>query len=277
LLINNTEPRASRSAPRFFALVIVLNVPFVVFGSASLGLPVNLPVASLAAVCPLLAALILVATLEGRAAVMVFLRRIVGRPIRPAIWCLPVFLLTPGVLLLSLVALHLLGRSLPTPDISIPVAVLLFALFLVAAIGEEAGWSGYVIDPLQRRWGALPASVALGVVWGALHLVGWSVQTHHGLAWTAGMWGQTVAYRVLMVWIYNNTGKNVLTAVLLHAMMNITSLLFHDLFDPVVVATIATAAAVITTILWGPATLARYRYQPTSSQQQPPSPGSSRS
>ena len=35
------------------------------------------------------------------------------------------------------------------------VALALFGALFIAALGEELGWVGYAIDPLQQRWGAL--------------------------------------------------------------------------------------------------------------------------
>jgi membrane protease YdiL (CAAX protease family) len=40
-------------------------------------------------------------------------------------------------------------------------ALLKFFVFLVGALGEELGWSGYVLDPLQDRWSALRAGTSL--------------------------------------------------------------------------------------------------------------------
>ncbi|HEU0113987.1 MAG TPA: CPBP family intramembrane glutamic endopeptidase, partial [Thermomicrobiales bacterium] len=45
------------------------------------------------------------------------------------------------------------------------------ALFFIPALTEEAGWSGYVIDPLQSRWSALSAAMVVGLVWAVWHAV----------------------------------------------------------------------------------------------------------
>ena len=42
-------------------------------------------------------------------------------------------------------------RTLSFP-FSLPAALAMFLAFCLAALGEELGWSGYVIDPLQERW-----------------------------------------------------------------------------------------------------------------------------
>src|SRR5690606_12316352 len=45
------------------------------------------------------------------------------------------------------------------------------AAFLLAAAAEELGWMGYAYAPLEARWGALGASLALGAFWAAWHVV----------------------------------------------------------------------------------------------------------
>ena len=71
-----------------------------------------------------------------------------------------------------------------------------------------------------------------------------------------------MAIRVLIVWIYNNTGKSVFAA-LFHAMTNLTWQLCPNqgsYWDPVVTGPILALAAVIVTFLWSPKTLAQFRY-----------------
>ncbi len=64
----------------------------------------------------------------------------------------------PAVVALSAVVMSLLGLAAKgsyTSFLAIPV---LFVVFFVGAVCEEVGWTGYAIDPLQARWGALPAA-----------------------------------------------------------------------------------------------------------------------
>ena len=56
--------------------------------------------------------------------------------------------------------MRLIGRDLPAPEIILLPALPLFATFLLPALAEELGWSGYALDPLQARWGALIASLS---------------------------------------------------------------------------------------------------------------------
>ena len=70
-----------------------------------------------------------------------------------------------------------------------------------------------------------------------------------------------MASRVLLVWLYNNTGKSVFAAALCHDTANVSWLLVtnegsHD--DPRITGLITAFAAAIVTVVWGPRTLARY-------------------
>jgi hypothetical protein len=138
-------------------------------------------------------------------------------------------------------------------------ALLILPLSFVAALGEELGWSGYAIDPMQNRWNALRASVLLGLVWAAWHIV-LLVQADRSPAWIAWQSLTGVASRVLLVWLYNNTGKSVFAAALCHAMQNVSWQLFPNQgshYDPRVTGLIAALAAAIVTVVWGPRTLSR--------------------
>lgn len=99
------------------------------------------------------------------------------------------------------------------------LGVLLASFF--AGLTEELGWMGYAIDRMQQRWSALRASVLLGLVWAGFHLVP-LVQHGRSLGWIAWWCLSTVALRVLVVWLYNNTAKSVFAAALFHAMINLS-------------------------------------------------------
>ncbi len=45
-----------------------------------------------------------------------------------------------------------------------------FFVYFIGALGEEVGWSGYIIEPLQNRYGALKASLVLGIIWAVWHI-----------------------------------------------------------------------------------------------------------
>lgn len=253
-----------KSPIKFFLLIYILSIPFLLLGGQPLPLPINLPVSAFIFVCPFIAASVLVYKENKLEGIKQLLKKTPGsRRIKPKIWYLPILFLMPIIMLLSYRVMRLIGRPLPDPQISTLAIPLFFVLFFIPAAFEEAGWMGYAADPLQHRWGAFRAGVIIGSVWGLWHLVGWFYQTHHTLTWTAGQFLSTVALRIIIFWIYNNTGRSVFAAVLFHDTMNVSEFLFPNYgshYDPVITGTITAIVAVILTFLWGPKTLAKFRY-----------------
>lgn len=258
----NAGPSSRRSVPAFILLTFVLSIPFLLVAETPLPGPLNLPVSSLMLVCPAIAAAILVFREEGGGGVRRLFARVLDFRKIGMIWYLPILFLMPAIMLLSYGVMLLLGRPLPAdpfvPYLLIPVFVL---LFFITAIGEEAGWTGYATDPLQERWSALLTALVLGAVWAVWHLIPWILLNTP--VWAAGQSLSTVALRVLIVWLYNNTGKSVFAATLFHGMVNVAEFSFPNYgsyYDSVVSGAITAAVAVVVTLLWGPATLAGRRY-----------------
>ncbi len=245
----------------FFLLVFALSVPFEFVGALTgLQLLPGLPVSALAVVCPVLAACILVYRENKTAGVIGLLKRSFdyGR-IRAKVWYVPIVLLMPGVTAVTYGLMSMLRWPLPPPQFSVLTAVILFLAFFVGALGEELGWSGYAIDRLQARWNALESGILLGMVWAAWHIIP-LMQAHRAPTWIAWWCLGTVATRVLMVWIYNNTGKSVFAMALYHAIENLSWQLAPAYYDPRITSVIVAFVAVIVVAVWGPKTLARYRY-----------------
>ncbi len=249
-------------------LVFALSLPFWLAGAlTTLKLLPGVPVSSLMFFCPATAALILVYRRNKTAGVTELLKRSFDyRRIKARIWYAPVILLMPGIMVFSYGLMRLMGVALPTPQFTVLAALALFLAFFISALGEELGWTGYVIDPMQDRLHSLPASILLGLVWAAWHIVPY-LQAHRSLAWIAWQCLFTVAARVLLTWIYNNTGKSAFAATLFHAMGNVGTFLFPiygSYYDPRIAGLITTFAALFVTVVWGPRTLARYRSEPTA-------------
>lgn len=246
----------SLSPLTFFLLVYALAIPFWLIGFATGTEPLpGLPVAALMAVCPAAAAVLLVYKENEAPGVIALLKRSFdfGR-IRSKIWYFPIFLLTPFVAGLSYVVLRWTGSPIPVPQFSLLTTIILFFVFFAAGLGEELGWSGYAIDPLQRRLGAVPASILLGSVWALWHFVP-LIEAHRSAEWIAWWSLGTVAMRVIMVWLYNSTRRSVFAVTLLHAMSNLSWQLFPihgSYFDPRVNGLILMSLATVVAIIWWP-------------------------
>lgn len=259
----NTIASRSRSPLMFFLLVFALSLPFWLAGAlASFQLLPALPVSALMFLCPVMAAAIFVYRENKSAGVKELLKRSFDfKRVKAKIWYGPIILLMPYIMVLSYGAIRLMGVPIPAPQFSVVTALVLFVVFFIGALGEELGWSGYAIDPLQERFGALWGALLLGVVWAVWHYVP-LLEAHRSLVFIAWWSLGTVATRVIIVWLYNNTGRSVFVAALFHTMVNLTWQLFPingSYFDPRVTGLITAIVAVVVVIIWGPRTLARYR------------------
>jgi membrane protease YdiL (CAAX protease family) len=255
--------RLGRSPLTFFVLTFALAIPFVVFGALTglLLLP-GLPVAALMFVCPGMAALILTYREHGTAGAKALLNRALDyKRISPKVWYSPIVLIAPCVAVLSYGIVRLTGTPVPALQIAVLPTLLLCVTFFVAALGEELGWSGYVIDPLQNRWGALKASLFLGSIWAVFHYAA-LLEAHRSIVWIAWWSLGTVATRVIMVWLYNHAGKSVVGAALFHMTVNLAWQLFPirgSYFDPRINGLIMAMVAAIVIVVWRPRTSSSLR------------------
>jgi uncharacterized protein len=145
-----------------------------------------------------------------------------------------VFLVFPAVHGIAIVAYGLLGgtppslveagRTLLNPGLMLQIIA---ANLIISGFSEELGWRGYALDQLQQRWGALGASLLLGFVHSLWHLplffIEGITQGEMGL-FSLGALVFLVggpAGAVVFTWVYNNTGKSILSAILLHFMINL--------------------------------------------------------
>ncbi|HZW04646.1 MAG TPA: hypothetical protein VFF68_12010, partial [Anaerolineaceae bacterium] len=114
------------------------------------------------------------------------------------------------------------------------------------------------------RWSALAASLLIGAFWGAWHIVPF-LQQQRGPAWILWQALGMVPFRVLIVWLFNNTGNSVFAAIVFQAVANVSQFLFPNLgshYNPLYPFIFLTVSAGIVVFLWGPETLARFRFTP---------------
>ncbi|MQA80714.1 MAG: CPBP family intramembrane metalloprotease [Streptosporangiales bacterium] len=255
--------RPRRSPWAFFGLVVVLSVPLYVLNPLvhAAGMPKNMPVLDAAlAFVPFAAAAILTARREGAPGIGRLLRRAVdlGRIGRKT-WYLPVFLLAPGTLLASYGLMRLFGVQVAgQPRLPLAAMLVLPLVFLVAAAGEELGWTGYATDPLQERLGALGAALVLGTVWWAWHLPS-IVQSGQPPVLVALGALAAIGGRVVWVWIYHGTGRSVAAIIVVHALANVCGS-FVPSVPTGAGGPVTVVLAVTVTVLWGARTLARFRF-----------------
>ena len=150
-------------------------------------------------------------------------------------WGLVILLVFPVVHGISIVVYTLLGGSPPslagafqtllTPGLMLQIIV---ANLIISGFSEELGWRGYALDPLQARWGALRASLVLGLVHSLWHLplffIPGITQGEMGLFSLGALvfMAGGPAGAIIFTWVYNNTRRSILSAVLLHFMINLS-------------------------------------------------------
>jgi membrane protease YdiL (CAAX protease family) len=264
-LLSNTPEH--RSPTGFFLLVFLLSMPIWVMGPPVErllpgDLPVELPVSSLMAITPMLAALVLVWREKGLGAAKALLKRVFDyKRIKRTAWYIPILLLWPTVMVLQYGLAKLMGVLMADPQVPVLAMLISFLVFFIGALGEEVGWTGFAINPLQDKWSTLIASLILGTVWAVWHVVP-LVQVGQAPVWIAWQCISMVVARVLFVWLYNSTGKSVFATILFHAMNNVSTVLLPEYgwpYSPTVATIILAVIAVVITLLSGPRTLAQYR------------------
>jgi membrane protease YdiL (CAAX protease family) len=164
---------------------------------------------------PSLAGITITAVLEGRSG----LRSLVSRMGRWRVdlrWY-AVLLVFPVFILTTLLTLTALVSPVFAPHVTV-VGMVIGGL---AGFFEEIGWTGFAFPKLQVKHSALAAALLLGVPWGLWHILAdyfGSISTM-GVFWFPNFLGFVAAMtatRVLIAWVYTNTGS-LLLAQLMHA------------------------------------------------------------
>lgn len=220
----------------FFALVFALSIPFWILNVLNpIELLPGLPISALGAVIPALAALILVYKNDGISSVLELLKRSFDfNRINNKAWYLAFVLINPVIAVLAYGIMRAVGESIPNPAPLTIAIVPMFLFFLIGALDEEIGWTGYITEPLQSRWGTLTAGALLGFIWAVWHFIP-LIQVHRSVEWIAWWSLGTIGLRMIMVWLYVHAGKSVFSAAVFHAMINLSWQLFPvngSYYDP---------------------------------------------
>lgn len=267
--MDDRQPRTSFPTA-FFVLTFVLSTPLYVLNvlafSSVLGVPEIGPVyIALLTFTPGLAAVLLTARSDGKEAVKTLLLRVLDFDrIKQKGWYIPVFLLGPLIFALSIGCMLLLGVPTQSALVSVLALPAVFAFCVLLAAGEEVGWMGYAAKPLDDRNGALRAALILGVIWAAWHVPFFVFLFPDPTACGAQLL-TLIGARVLLFWIFNNTGKSVLAATTCHAADNTALMLMPNFqsivpLGPLVHCGLTLFAALLVALLWDSSTMTRFRF-----------------
>lgn len=183
---------------------------------------------------PALAAFIVTALTEGKRGIIALARRLVlvSRPMM-RFW---LYTLSPVLfLLVALLAAAALQMPVPPladftlysglPPVGLPAVVLLVILF--NGFGEETGWRGFALVPLQRRFGPVGGTFVLALLWAAWHTpTFFVVETYRTMTvpMLVGGFGLGIcAGALVLTRVAERTRGSVFAAALWHAGYNMTS------------------------------------------------------
>jgi uncharacterized protein len=208
LIVVGLGPGGLSATPQQFQMAVPYAVPAMVLG-------------------PGVAGILLTGLLYGRAGLREFRSRLLKWRVG-ARWYAVALLTAPLVFAavfvpLSLISPEFLPRIFITSD-KASVLLMGIAAGLVAGIFEELGWTGFAIPRMRLRYGVLGTGLFIGVLWAAWHLLQgyWASGVTSGelsqALWLANavvgtLVGSLVAYRVLMVWVYERTGGSLPVAM----------------------------------------------------------------
>lgn len=254
--------RPMKNIRTFFRLTFIISVPVYIL-AAFVPQDMAMFMGMILAITPLIAALVLAFRNDRAEGIKWLLKRTFDHNrITNSVWYIPIFFLIPVVFLLVLGITVLMGETiLPAilPVVAIPIV---FIVFFIFAICEEVPWMGYAFDTMQERYGAFAASAGLGIIWAAWHLPLYMLARPDPV-WIGGQFVGIIFLRVLIAWIYTNTGKSVFAAILFHAVYNVCTIMIPSFYTSVGHITtnfIIVMVAILVTILLDAQTMSQYKH-----------------
>lgn len=247
----------------FLLLVGACSLPFWIVGAVT-GLTITslLSVASLMVVAPSMAAVVLTARDSGRDGVVSMLRRVADPRLPRGIrWYLPVVVLMPVAILVQVALLQASGRSVPGFEVAMPVLLADLAVFWLAATMEEVGWTAYLTDRLLTRWSMLGSAFIVGLVWALWHIPAMLLMpTAPAWSWIALQCAVLVAMRIIMLWVYEGSGRSLFAVITLHAVSNVSMMtlfpVYGSAYDPAMALIVLSSIAAVVMV---PSVLGRRR------------------
>ena len=255
-----------RGTPRWFlGVVLVLSLPFYALGITATALPFApaLPISALMACVPMVAALGLVAWQSGaHAARALFASAFHVHNIPNARWALVALAIMPLCFAVTSGVVWRSGAATPSLQLLSASAIIpAFALFFLGAVGEEIGWQGYAFPALADRHSALMSALIIGVVWALWHVVPFALMGRSA-AWIIWQGLGMVLMRIIIVWLFVNSGHSILIAVLFHMMSNSVWGMFPDFdpyYSPMVMFFVLLVPVIVILSFWGQSSLWRFR------------------
>ncbi len=248
----NTAILHKKPLLKFYLVLVVISIPFWILGAMAKELakmlPINLPISALMFVCPLIATIIVNDKEHNVNSIGGLMKKVFDyKKINNKSWYIAIIGLAPAVMLISFLVMKLVGMPLPKPVIPIIELPIFFIIFLFSAICEEIGWMGYVYEHMDDNWRVLRTGIIMGLVWGIWHAIPY-FQGNHDFIWVVWQILTSVFNRILIIWIFNNNGKSIFSAVIYHTMINVSVFSFPNYgshYDPAITAIILAIVTII--------------------------------
>lgn len=194
------------------ALILGYLFPALAFTSSN-------PLYYLAAYSPSIAALIITNRDQGPRGVRTLLKGFVPTR-RAGPWYLVAILAMP--IAYAAVAVLTDGWRLAVPVSAVPVALAANFFRDAGPLGEELGWRGFALPRILLFRSQLAAAVILGLIWAAWHIPTFFIptltQSHLSIPL---FFVETVALSIILTWLWDKSGGNVLLMVLVHLVSNV--------------------------------------------------------
>ena len=181
------------------------------------------------------AGIIVTAIVDGRDGLKLMAKRLLIWRVGIGYWVFAILLLFPTILLGSLVNPLFGGDAVSFGDVkpTLNIVPMFIVFVIVAGLGQELGWTGFLLPRLQTRFDALRACVIRAVIGGIWHLplfiysklwpsafpdfpyAGWIAQKGFLVAIMAALMF-LLSWSILLGWMFNNTRGSLLLVSILH-------------------------------------------------------------
>jgi membrane protease YdiL (CAAX protease family) len=197
-------------------------------------LPPNLALAS--ALSASIAGIVMTALEDRKAGLKLMLSRLMIWRVKYGYWLFAIFLIVPVIILGSLFNPLFNGEPISFREFKPAFSILpmYMVFFIVAGLGQELGWTGFLIPRLQARFNALVSSVMRAVLVAIWHLPlfiyskfqptavidlpysGWIAQVGFFGAILITTMLFLIPWSIFSTWIFNNTKGSILLVAVLH-------------------------------------------------------------
>lgn len=182
-----------------------------------------------------IAGIVLTAMLDGKAGLKLLLSRVLIWRVGIGYWFFAVLFFAFAVLIGSLFNPIFNGDPVSFSNLKLTLEILpmFIIFFIVAGLGQELGWAGFLLPRLQAQYGALASSLiraALIVIWHLPLLIysrsqpyaipdfpygEWIVQKGFLITFFA-MVMLSLPWSIFITWMFNNTKGSLLLVAILH-------------------------------------------------------------